>query len=214
MSGNTTGEDTDLELLNRWARGETDAGTRLLGRHFDSLYRFFDNKVHGDVDELIQATFLACVRSRDRFRKESSFRTYIFTIARHELYAYLRKRQRHRSDLDFDQISIQDLSTSPTGRIARSEERKLLLHALRSLPVEQQVLLELHYWEELGSAELAEIFGIAEPAMRTRLSRARKALRERMDKIGDAPLPARGSLEDLDAWARKMRDAAPVGKDE
>ena len=201
--------DIDLALLDRWRNGDGEAGNQLFQRHFDSIYRFFDHKVEGDIDELVQATFVSCVRSRDQFRGQSSFRTYLFTIARHELFAYLRKRHRHRDDIDFDQVSLEHLTTSPTGRIARDQEHKLLLHALRTLPLEQQLLLELHYWEDMDAALLAEVLGIAEPATRTRLSRARKALRERMQSMADAPLPALTSVEDLDAWARRMRARKP-----
>jgi RNA polymerase sigma-70 factor (ECF subfamily) len=197
---------TDLELLDRWREGDADAGNQLFQRYFDNLYRFFDNKAGADVDELIQATLLACVRSRDAFRGQSSFRTYLFTIARHQVYTYLRKRQRYQDDVDVSQMSLADLGTSPTGRIARGQDRLLLLSALRTLPLEQQILLELHYWEDMAVAELAEVLEIAEPAARTRLSRARKALREYMQKMAGAPPPARNSLEDLDAWARRMRD--------
>jgi RNA polymerase sigma factor (sigma-70 family) len=206
--------DTDIELLDRWCNGDSAAGNQLVLRHFDSLYRFFDNKIGSDIDDLIQATFLACVRSRDQFRRQSSFRTYLFTIARHELYRYLRERQRHHQDMDLDEVSIQHLGTSPTGKLARNQDHRRLLFALRSLPVEQQVLLELHYWEDMGAAELAEVFGITEPATHMRLSRARKALRACMEATADAPLPAETSLEDLDAWARKVRDQAPSGEDE
>lgn len=197
--------DTELALLERWRNGDGEAGNRLFQRHFDSIYRFFDQKVEGDIDDLVQATFVSCIRSRDQFRGQSSFRTYLFTIARHELYDYLRKRHRHRDDIDFDQVSLEHLTTTPTGRIARDQERKLLLHALRALPLEQQLLLELHYWEGMDAAQLAEVLGTAEPATRARLSRARKALRARMQAMADAPLPAHSSLEDLDAWARRMR---------
>ena len=206
--------DTDLELLDRWCNGDSAAGNQLALRHFDSLYRFFDNKVGSDIDDLIQATFLACVRSRDQFRRQSSFRTYLFTIARHELYRYLRERQRHREDIDVDEVSIQQLGTSPSGKLARSQEHKRLLLALRSLPVEQQVMLELHYWEDMSAAELAEVFGITEPATHMRLSRARKALRASMEAMAESPLPANTSLENLEAWARTIRAQAPGGQDE
>jgi RNA polymerase sigma factor (sigma-70 family) len=197
--------DDDLALLDRWCSGDKEAGSQIFRRYFDSIYRFFDNKVDGDINELVQATFVACVRSRDQFRRQSSFRTYLYTIARHELYAYLRQRQRHREDMDFRELSLADLATSPTGRIARDEARQLLLHALRTLPLEQQLLLELHYWEDMDAGQLAEVLDLAEGAVRTRLSRARKALREFMEGMADSPLPEHASLDDLDAWARRMR---------
>jgi RNA polymerase sigma factor (sigma-70 family) len=205
---------TDLELLDRWCSGDNDAGNQLVLRYFDSLYRFFDNKVGKDSDELIQATFLACTKSRDKFRRQSSFRTYLFTIARHELYDYLRQLQRHRGDLDADEVSILDLGTSPTGKMGRNQEHKLLLLALRSLPIEQQVLLELHYWEDLDAPELAEIFGVAVTAMRMRLTRARQALHQRMESMEESPLLLQTGLDDLEAWARSIRERGPHGPDE
>jgi len=138
-------------------------------------------------------------------RGQSSLRTYLYAIARNELFAYLRKRQRHRNDLDFAELSLEALGTSPSSYVARGEAQKLLLHALRTLPLEQQLLLELHYWEDMDSTELAEVMALGEGAVRTRLSRARKTLRERMDAMVDSPLPAHASDDDLDAWARRMR---------
>lgn len=206
--------DTDLELLERWSKGDAEAGNQLLLRHFDSLHRFFDNKVGTDSDELIQVTFLACVSNRDQFRRQSSFRTYLFTIARNQLYHYIRQRHRHRGDIDVDETSIQDLGTSPSGKIARSQEHQRLLLALRSLPVEQQVLLELHYWEDMDAPELAEVFGVAVTAMRMRLTRVRQALRDCMQTMAESALPAQSDVEDFDAWARGLREQAPHERDE
>ena len=58
------------------------------------MFRFFEHKCRGEADELTQQTFLACVKGRDQFRGDSSFRTYLFTIPRHELYAHLRRLKR------------------------------------------------------------------------------------------------------------------------
>lgn len=197
--------DTDFQLLDRWQRGDKSAGNQLFQRYFDNLYRFFRNKLESGADELVQATLFACVRHRDRFRRQSSFRTYLFTIARHELYAHLRSLKRRRSDIDFNEVSVADLQTTPTRRIARDQQRQQLLVAMRSLPVEQQVMLELYYWEDMNSGEIAEVMGVSAQALRARLSRARKALGARMEKMAETPLPAEATLEDLDAWARQMR---------
>jgi RNA polymerase sigma-70 factor (ECF subfamily) len=194
--------DADDELLDRWRAGDTESGQALFARHFDSVYGFFASKCDGDVDELVQATFLACVRARDQFRKESSFRTYLFTIARHELYRYLRQRRRDGERLDFASTSIAELATTPGTRLARSDEHRRLLDALRALPVEQQTLLELHYWEDMDIGALAEVFAAPAGTIRTRLHRARRALRARMAATAAAPPHALASLETLDTWAR------------
>src|SRR5215831_6314346 len=195
-------EPSDLALLDRWRNGNAEAGEALFQRHFDSIYGFFETKCEADADELTQATFLACLRARDQFRKESSFRTYLFTIARHELYRVLRGRQRDGARLDFELSSIAELVSTPGTRIARNQEHRRLLEALRGLSVEQQTLLELHYWEDMDIAALAEVFETPQATIRTRLHRARKALRERME--GNAPPTALESLETMDAWARGL----------
>lgn len=194
--------DADDELLDRWRAGDTGAGQALFARHFDSIYGFFASKCDGDIDELVQATFLACVRARDQFRKESSFRTYLFTIARHELYRYLRQRRRDGERLDFGTTSVAELATTPGTRLARSDEHRRLLDALRALPLEQQTLLELHYWEDMDMSALAEVFSAPTGTIRTRLHRARRALRDRMSATSAAPPHALASLESLDTWAR------------
>lgn len=199
---------TDHELLDRWRAGDEAAGQQLLARHFDSIYRFFDSKCERDADELVQATFLACLRAKQQFRAESSFRTYLFTIARNTLYRHLRMNRRDGERLDFEHSSIAELVPTPASRIDRNADYGRLLAGLRRLPVAHQALLELHYWEGLGIDELATIFEAPEVTIRSRLHRARKTLRELME--GD---PAVGpglveTLDDLDAWARSVQRAA------
>jgi RNA polymerase sigma-70 factor (ECF subfamily) len=198
--------ETDLALLDAWRTGDSGAGEALFQRHFDSIYGFFETKCEADADELVQSTFLACVRARDQFRKESSFRTYLFTIARHELYRVLRGRQRDGARLDFELSSIAELVSTPGTRIARNQEHRQLIDALRQLSVEQQTLLELHYWEDLDIAALAEVFDIPQPTIRTRLHRARKALRDKMAQV--APQRVHDTLESMDEWARGLSQRA------
>jgi RNA polymerase sigma factor (sigma-70 family) len=194
--------DRDRELLERWRAGDRGAGQALFARHFDSMYRFFVNKCEGDADELVQATFLACLRSREQFRGEASFRTYLFTIARHELYRVLRSRRRDGERLDFMDTSIAELVTTPGTQLARNAEHQRLLEAMRGLPVEQQILLELHYWEETDIAGLAAVFEAPAATIRTRLHRARKALRARLEAA--APAEALATEEGFDHWARAV----------
>jgi RNA polymerase sigma factor (sigma-70 family) len=192
----------DVTLLGRWRTGDEEAGQALFARHFDSIYGFFETKCESEADELTQSTFLACLRAKDQFRQDSSFRTYLFTIARNELYRVLRTRQRRDSKLDFQLSSIAELISTPGTRMARNQEHKRLIEALQHLPVEQQTLLELHYWEEMEIAQLAEIFDSPQATIRTRLHRARKALRDRME--GSAPEHVLETLESMDVWAKGL----------
>ena len=196
-AGSVGAVDPDLELLERWRAGEAAAGEALFARHFDSLCGFFVTKCQGDADELVQRTLLACVRAKDQFRAQSSFRTYLFTVARNELYHYLQRRRRDDHRLDFSVTSIADLITTPATRLARDAERRRVVEILRSLPVEQQTLLELHYWEDLDVAALAEVFETTPGAIRVRLHRARKALRAQLaPEADDAELDRLARVQD------------------
>ena len=169
---------SDFELLDRWREGDTAAGHALLARHFDTLCGFFESKLDRDADDLVQRTMLACVKSKDTFRKASSFRTYLFTIARHELFHHLRARHRDGQRLDFSITSVAELLTTPASRMIRDADKRRVVEALQRMPVEQQTLLELFYWQELDVDSISEVFELEPGATRVRLHRARKKLRE------------------------------------
>lgn len=194
---------SDEELLESWRQGDRDAGQQLLRRHFDSLYRFFHNKLGDQVDDLIQRTFLATVQSRDRFRKDSSFRTYLFCIARNELFRHFRGRK-HEA-IDPEQMSVVDLGTSPTGVIARHQAEKLLLTALRMIPVDLQITIELHYWEGMTTAELANVLDIPQGTVKSRLRRAREALDTQMQQLADSAELLRTTRGKFDDWVASVR---------
>lgn len=202
---------TDLELLERWRNGDGQAGSELFQRHFNSIYGFFANKISHDVEELVQSTFLACVKSRDRFQERCSFRTYLFTIARNELYRVLRKRQRNQDNIDFGVTSLAALTTSVRTKMARRQDGKLLVKALRQLPLEQQVMLELHYWENMKAVELAQVFQIEASSARARLFRARKVLRDLIVEMAKEPSDNYQTAESIDAWARSLQEHYHAG---
>ena len=204
--------DEDRALLEAWRQGDAQAGNRLLKRHFDALYRFFRNKVDHGIEDLIQATFLACVRSRDKFRGDCSFRTYLFVIARHELYRSIRTRKRDRLVFDPDADSVHDLNPGPATIAAKKAEQKLLLRALRRIPVDLQVALELHYWEQLTTRELAEVLEVPQGTVKSRLRRAREALEGAMADLAETPQQLQSTVGDLEMWARSIKQQVGKGQ--
>jgi RNA polymerase sigma-70 factor (ECF subfamily) len=167
----------DLELLLAWRDGDAASGDELLRRYFEPLCRFFRSKLDEDVDDLIQRTLLACLEQRERFRGEGSFRSYLFAIARNHLYMHLRKRYQGPALEDMSMSSLADLGTSPTSRIARNAQADLLLRAMDRLPLDYRIALELTYWEGMNGPEVATVLGINSNTVRSRLARARDALR-------------------------------------
>lgn len=175
----TTAPD-DLDLLQRWAAGDKKSGGLLLERNFRPLHRFLINKVpESDIVDLIQDTMLACIDAIARFRGEASFRTYLLSVARHTLLHYYRRRRRKEGRLDPLTEASADL-VDPAGlssQLARRREQELILAALRRIPLDHQVVLELHFWEGLTARETAIILEVPESTVKGRLHRAKQALK-------------------------------------
>lgn len=201
-----SGEVSDEVLYEAWRGGDREAGHALFERHFDAVFRFFEHKIQGDVSDLVQRTFLGCVEARDRFRGASSFRTFLFAVARHELCGFYRSRRRG-APIDFGVSSLADLAPSPSSVARRRSERAALSDALRSLPVDLQIAIELRFWEGLSGPELAVVLEIAEGTVRSRLRRALEALRDALGASEEGAKLCEGAAEDLEEWATRLGDA-------
>ncbi len=198
----------DFALLDQWGSGNRTAGNTLLMRHFDTVYRFFVGKIgdDGEVDDLIQRTFLACVEARDRFRREAAFRTFLLTVARHELFGYFRrKRTQGARSQPLGSMSIAELGSSVRAAMVRREEERLLLSALREIPLDLQITIELHYWEGLSTSELASVLEIPQGTVKSRLRRAREALHDAMARLAENAATFESTVSDFDHWAVQVR---------
>lgn len=195
----------DFVLLDRWAAGDDAAARTLVERHTAALYRFFRNKAGDAVDDLLQETLLACTAGRDRFRRDATFRTFLFATARNVLFAHYRKRKKLSAETAIGDSSLCDLGESPSAILARNAEQRLLLEGLRRLSFDHQIVLELVQWEQLTGPEVARVLGISEAAMRSRLHRARTELRVTLEAISDDREVLTSTLDDLDGWAHAVR---------
>ena len=199
---------SDPELLVAWRDGDSIAGQELFARYYGMVSRFFANKVCGDPADLIQATFEACLRSHEQIRDGGQFRSFLFGIAYNVLRGHYRSKRAHDDRFDPTTRSSADLSPGAGSMLACGEEQQLLLAALRRLPLEHQIALELFYWEDLTIPELAAVLEIPEGTVKSRLHRGRALLEQAMDRIG-APDDARESVRvQLGQWAARMQAAA------
>ena len=139
-------EGDDRALVYAWKAGDRAAGGELVRRHLPSLHRFFINKVNSEaeVQDLIQRTLTACAEGIDGFRVEASFRSWMFAIARNTFGLWVRARRR-TTLTDIDEISIADLGVGPNTALGAVREHRQLLQALRRIPLESQIILELYY---------------------------------------------------------------------
>ncbi len=171
----------DRELLLRWRAGDRNAGGELCARHFDELYGFFRRRV-GEAsiaEDLVQETLLACVRNVEGLRGDASFRTYLFRAAHSRLVDHYRRASRRGEPPTGISRLLAD-EPSPSTQLRHEEEHRLLRAAVETLTTEQQVVLDLYYLQGFRGPELAEVLGIPEPTVRSRLRRAKAALASRM----------------------------------
>lgn len=196
----------DVELLEAWRLGDQRAGEELFERYYDCVYRFFRHKLNEDVSDLVQQTFFALIEGAERVRKAASFRSYLFAIAANLFRAHLRRLYKEGNAIDFAEVSLQDLAPGPSTMYARQRERRLLLKALRRLPIDHQVLLELRYWENLKTAEIAEVLDVPHPTVRSRLRRAHELLEKAISGLAESSLESRQSFMSLQEWVVHCRD--------
>jgi RNA polymerase sigma-70 factor (ECF subfamily) len=195
--------ESDAELLAAWQAGDRKAGGELIDRYFEPVRRFFLNKAADGAEDLIQQTFLACVQRRDQIRDPDAFRGYLFAAARSKLFDHLRTKCSERVP-DFEVESIVDVGISPSGELAARNDERLLLLALRHLPVDLQIALELYYFERVRGRELEIALGVAPGTVRSRLRRGLEILRRKVDELATSPELQRETSSSLDRWAERL----------
>lgn len=196
----------DVELLDAWKTGDRKAGAALFERHYPGVLRFFHNKAGDQGKDLIQRTFLRCFEARDRIEPGSNFRAYLFGVARNVLLEHFRSVKRDGERLDEMLTTAADVAPLPTPSsvLSRKREVRLLLEALRRIPIELQMALELYYWEHMSASEIADAFGVPEGTIRTRLRRARQLLEREIAAIA-SPAELHSTLSGLEGWAAQIR---------
>ena len=129
-------------------------------------------------EDLLQEILVALWRALPRFRGEASERTFVFRVALNRAMTHRFRRAPPAVPLD-DAAQVADSRQSPEAEAATAQQRERLVGALLSPPLREAVTLGL---EGFSGAEIAEVLGITENSAMVRLSRARRALREAMNR--------------------------------
>lgn len=162
----------------------------ITAEHVRALRVFFRARSPTDYQDLTQQTLLECVRSIDRFRGESSFCTWLLSIARHQWYAYLRRAQRAR-ELVSTASGVFGLRSFPSSeaQCTQCDERhaQALDTAMRALPPGMRSVLELSIWQGWTQPEIARALCIPVGTVASRLRLAKAKLRCSVPDVGHEP---------------------------
>jgi len=206
------GDRSDEDLLAAWRAGDGNSGELLWRRHSRSVLRFFRNKVPWAVAlDLAQRTVERFLRSEQPVR---SFRGCLLGVAKHELFDYLRSElRRKRLDTGLETLVIEDVIESPEQWVSAKRERRVLLHALRCLPLPIQIVLELRYWERMSDREIAEVLEWPVGTVKTRILAGRSTLRREVERLTASPELLRSTLDTLEKWASRTHDCMVAAGD-
>jgi RNA polymerase sigma-70 factor, ECF subfamily len=167
-------ESSDEKLMIAFSRGSNGAFSELFMRYKQPLFGFFWRRVadRALAEELTQETFVAVIRAAPRYEQSAQFRTYLYAIALKILRAYRRKAAFRATFLG---VQAEHVEPSAESSVLT---QLFIREALRKLDdIDREVLL-LREFEQMSYTEIAELLNLPVNTVRSRLFRARTALRE------------------------------------
>lgn len=187
---------SDTELLEAARAGDDTALEALLERHQAQVYRFGLKICRDpeDASDVLQDTLLAMARGVRDFRGASSLSTWLYTVARSFCIKKRRKSKfapEERSldtDVGVDASCLADTAKSPDDALLGKQVEDALESAFRALEPMYREVLVLRDVEGLSAPEVAQVLGISTQAVKSRLHRARIAVRERVAPVLGIPL--------------------------
>lgn len=191
-------EASDGELIERILRGERPLMAVLMRRYNQRVFRTVRSIVSSDQDaeDVVQQAYLAAFAKLSQFRGDARFATWLTRIAINEA---LQRKRKHRPFEVIDGEDLQDDGATPEEDVYRVEVAKILETYIDHLPDSLRTVFILRDVEELTTAETADCLGLSEEAVRVRLHRGRRLLRDRLSEVLEsAPLAFRFDGERCD----------------
>jgi RNA polymerase sigma-70 factor, ECF subfamily len=180
-------QDPDYALIQGMAARDSRALDELYERHGRGILSFLVAQLHDNrqlAEEVLQDVMLAAWENAGNFRGESKVRTWLLVIARNRALNAVRRRSPLLVELD-DNLSNYDDDTSPLERVQRQFRGQALRKAIENLPAQHKEILVLVFYQGLSGAEVAQVLKISEGTVKSRLHRAKEALRRLLQLTGE-----------------------------
>ncbi len=172
--------ESDDGLIKRVAAGDRDAMRLLYHRHSAAVFRYLKRMVRDEAlaDDLISDVFLDVWQQAGRFEGRSSVTTWLIGIARFKALSAFRKRKHKSLDEDDFAETLVDEHDDPEVMQQKEDKARVLRRCLGLLSREHGEIIDLVYYHEMSVDQAAQIIGIPENTVKTRLFYARKRLAE------------------------------------
>ena len=172
--------DSDAELIGRWRQGDQRAAALLVERHGRALARFPASNgfgTQGEIEELVQDTFVRAFGSLDGFRGESSLRTWLISIERRLMLDHRRSARRRPVEAELRDDAAATEFDALDGLVAEETARKVR-HAMERLTPTQREVFTLRVSEGLSYKEIAQVVDTTLGAARVHYHNALRAIKE------------------------------------
>jgi RNA polymerase sigma-70 factor (ECF subfamily) len=170
---------SDGDVMRQVRDGDVGQLGILFERHHGRLYNYC-LRITGDPEtsrDLVQEVFFRILKYRASYRDDGSFLPWFYRMARNACFDHLRSSGRE-VPAEVEAMDVPSPAPAPTEEAERREEVRRLSRALGRLPVEKRELLVMARFGSLGYREMAEVLGTTAGALRVRVHRALKELRE------------------------------------
>lgn len=188
-------EIDEKKVIKRAAKGDADAFEQLVLTYQTPIYNLCLRMIGNpeDAADLTQEAFIKAWKNLGGFQFESAFSTWLYRLASNTCLDHLRSVKRRPqvsltaedSDGETQTMDFPDPAPSPEAAVIVKEEQELLARAMDALDEQQRQILTLRAVNELSYAEIAELLGIKEGTVKSRLARTRDALRKILLESGN-----------------------------
>lgn len=173
--------DTDEFLLGRVGAGDDRALAELYSRYASVVFAFVLARTsdRGIAEEVSADVWLGCWRSARAFRKDSRVLTWLLGIAKRQLHSHTRRKRLPQTPIE-DERDLPPVEDDPAILVASADMTRALLEALDALPADLVEVVRLAWVHELPYEEIAQLVGVPLGTVKSRVSRARRLLREEL----------------------------------
>ena len=181
----------DALWVDRARQGDQDAFAHLVSLHQNMVYTLALRKTgsHHDAEEITQTVFLKVWQGLPSFQGQAAFSTWLYRLTANACIDFLRKNQRHRNTLSLDDPNLPlvaaDSADSPEAQAETKAQQEAFTHAITQLPDSFREILLLREADGLRYQEIAQLLGLEPGTVKSRLARARIALRDLLAEQGN-----------------------------
>ena len=176
----------DSELYQRYLRGDDDAFGELIDKYYNGLIFYINGIINNpaETEDIVQNTFVKLAVKALDFKGRSTFKTYVYAIARNQAINYLKRYRSRLSDEPVDEMIVFSDGSDPEKECFRTERNREIRKCMEELNKDYYQVLYLMYFENMKTEEIAMIMKKNKKQVADLLYRAKQSLKTKLKERG------------------------------